>query len=174
MNKMLLVCVVATVGLGGCASMPSEETMNCVQPNRRVAVEVGGAKAAKPPKLKPGEKAKKLRPENVMSKALTQGNSSWDFGKAELKDGGKQELDKLVNLLNTGTKRDPRPTKVSSIIIAGHTDRYEAESGPANLSEMRAQAVMKYLTGKGMDPKLMFWECKGAKEPVPVTKFCAN
>jgi len=31
---------------------------------------------------------------------------------------------------------------------------------------------MDYLVSKGLDPKLMFWEGKGAKEPVPVTKFC--
>ena len=33
-------------------------------------------------------------------------------------------------------------------------------------------AVASYLASKGMDQKLMFWEGKGAKEPVPVTKFC--
>jgi len=169
---LMLTCIAATAGLGGCASMPSEEAMNCFQPNRRVVVEVGGTKEKKPPKLKPGEKAKKLRPDNVMSKGLAQGNASWDFGKAELKEGGQKELDKLVKLLEKGTKRDPRPTKVSSIIVAGHTDSYEAESGPANLSEMRAQAVVKYLSSKGLNSKSMFWEGKGAKQPMQVTKFC--
>ena len=52
------------------------------------------------------------------------------------------------------------------------TDRFEAENANANLSEERAKSVASYLASKGMDQKLMFWEGKGAKEPVPVTKFC--
>jgi outer membrane protein OmpA-like peptidoglycan-associated protein len=63
---------------------------------------------------------------------------------------------------------------VGAIILAGHVDRFEAQSANAALAEERAKSVMSYLISKGMDQKLMFWEGKGAKEPVPVTKFCED
>lgn len=34
--------------------------------------------------------------------------------------------------------------------------------------------MQAYLTQKGLDPKLMFWEGKDTREPMPVTKFCAD
>lgn len=174
MKKLILVSIVATAGLGGCASMPSDETMACIQPNRRVEVEVGGIKVKPPPKPKPGAKPGKPGRDLVLTKTLVQGNSAWDFGSADLKPGGKAELDKLVKTINEGAGRDKRPTNVSSIIITGHTDRFEAESGPANLGDMRAQAASNYLASKGLNAKLMFWESKGAKQPMPVTKFCES
>ena len=30
------------------------------------------------------------------------------------------------------------------------------------------------VVGKGIDQKLIFWEGKGPKQPIPVTKFCEN
>ena len=42
------------------------------------------------------------------------------------------------------------------------------------LSEARALTVKDYLTSKGVDQKLIFWEGKGFANPVPVTKFCDN
>ncbi len=159
--------------LSGCAGTPSKELSECLQPNRRVVVEVGGRTLKPAPKPKPGEQAKappakKAKPQylNLQLTALAQGNSAWDVDSAVLKDGGKQDLDKLVATI---TKRK---VMVGSIIIAGHTDRFEAENASPNLSEERAKAVANYLTSKGLDQKLIFWEGKGAKEPVPVTKFC--
>jgi hypothetical protein len=150
----------------GCAASP--ELVSCLQPNRRVAVEVTGIKV-KPP-AKPGAKPGR---DNVLLKAMAQGDGAWDEDGAVLKPGGKAELDKLVTLVNKGTKRDPRPVNVGSIIITGHTDRFEAEDAQS-LDEKRAQAVKTYLAEKGMDPKLMFWEGKDAREPMAVTKFCAD
>jgi outer membrane protein OmpA-like peptidoglycan-associated protein len=169
MKKLILGCAFTTILLGGCASMPSEDTMNCYQPNRRVEVEVSGVQYKSTAKPKPG---KRRRGKSVVLKSRAQGDSAWDFGQAELKDGGKKELDKMLKVIAKGTRRNKLPTTVGSIGIAGHTDRFEAESGPANLGDMRARAVAKYLASKGLDSKLMFWEDKGAKKPVPVTKFC--
>jgi OOP family OmpA-OmpF porin len=98
--------------------------------------------------------------------ALAQGNTAFDPGSAVLKEGGKKELDQLAATIAK------RKMNVGSVIIAGHTDRFEAESANANLSEERAKAVAAYLQSKGLDQKTMFWEGKGAKDPVPVTKFC--
>jgi OOP family OmpA-OmpF porin len=42
------------------------------------------------------------------------------------------------------------------------------------LSERRAITVKDYIVAKGVDQKLIFWEGKGPKQPIPVTKFCDN
>lgn len=175
MRKLVISGAVATAFLSGCASMPSPQLSECLQPNRRVVVEVGGTVLKPPPKPKPDAKPeakpevkKPAKPEfaPVSITAMAQGNTAFDPGSAVLKDGGKAELDQTV------AQVAKRKVNVGSIIIAGHTDRFEAESGPPNLSEERAKSVAAYLTSKGMDQKLIFWEGKGAKEPVPVTKFC--
>lgn len=167
MRSLHLGAAVMAALLTGCAASP--ELVSCLQPNRRVAVEVTGIKV-KPP-AKPGAKPGR---DNVLLKALAQGDSAFDYGNATLKDGGKAEFDKMINLINKGVKKDPRPTVVNSIIITGHSDRTEVEDGKVNLDEERARNVQAYLTQKGLNPKLMFWEGKDAREPVAVTKFCVD
>jgi outer membrane protein OmpA-like peptidoglycan-associated protein len=152
--------------LTGCAASP--ELVSCLQPNRRVAVEVSGSKV-KPP-AKPGAKPGR---DNVLLKTMAQGDGAWDQNSAVLKAGGQAELDKTVKMIQNGIKKDPRPVNVGSVIITGHADRLEAENN-ASLDEQRAKAVQAYLAKKGLDPKLMFWEGKDAREPMAVTKFCAD
>jgi OOP family OmpA-OmpF porin len=161
----LAAAVAAAVVVSGCATSP--ETLSCMQPNRRVVVEVGGIKMKPAPKpdAKPGR-------QNVMLKALAQGDSAFDYGSATLKDGGKAELDKLVKTIGSGAGKDTRPTNVGSIIITGYSDRFEVSGGKTNLDEERARAVKDYLVSRGLDAKLMFWEGKDDADPVPVTKFC--
>lgn len=169
MKLMPLGAASLAVLITGCAASP--ELTSCLQPNRRVVVEVGGIKVKPPPKNKPAAKPGR---ENVLLKTFVQGDQAWEYGGAALKDGGKAELDKLVKLVNEGTKRDTRPTKVGSVIVAGHIDRLESDAGMKNLDEDRAKAVKNYLVSKGVDSKLIFWEGKDDREPVPVTKFCAD
>lgn len=171
MRNTLMLGAFASAFLAGCAATPSKELSECLQPNRRVVAEVGGRVLKPKPKPKPGAEAKPAKPAkpqyaNVQLTTFVQGNSAWDVGSAVLKDGGKKELDQLVANVNK------RKVMIGAIIIAGHTDRFEAESAKPSLSEDRAKAVADYLVSKGLDQKLMFWEGKGAKEPVPVTKFC--
>jgi OOP family OmpA-OmpF porin len=170
MKMLPWAAALAAVVVSGCATSP--ETLTCLQPNRRVTVEVGGIKIKPPAKPKPGDKPGKPGRENVMLKALAQGDSAWEPGSATLKAGGKAELDKLVKTISDGAGRDKRPTNVGSIIITGHIDKLEAADGKTNLDEQRAQAVRDYLVSKGLDGKLMFWEGRDANDPVPVTKFC--
>ena len=167
MKMLPLAAALAAVAVSGCATSP--ETLSCMQPNRRVVVEVGGIKAKPPvkPGAKPGRQA-------VMLKALAQGDAAWDYGGATLKAGGKAELDKLAKTIRQGAGRDKRPTQVGSIIIVGHTDRTEASGGKSDLDVARAEAVRDYLVSIGLDRKQMFWEGKDASEPMPVTKFCEN
>lgn len=167
MKSMPLGAAAMAVLIAGCAASP--ELTSCLQPNRRVVVEVGGIKVKPPLKNKPNAKPGR---DNVLLKAFVQGDQSWDFGKAVLKDGGKAELDKLVKTVNQGAGRDKRPTKVGSVIVSGHIDRLEADAGLNGLDEERARTVKDYLVAKGIDSKLVFWEGKDDKDPVPVTKFC--
>ncbi len=169
MKPLALGAVAMAVLVTGCATNP--ELVSCLQPNRRVLVEVGGIKIKPPPKDKPAAKPGR---ENVLLKALVQGDQAWDSGAAVLKDGGKSDLDKLVKTIHEGAGRDKRPTQVGSVIVAGYTDRIEAGAGMQHLDEERARAVKDYLVAKGMDSKLIFWEGRDDKDPVPVTKFCAD
>ena len=163
------------------SSMSTAELSSCLQPNRRVVIDVNG-RVAKPPAKKPAAKPeaaaeaapapapapKPAKPEFAAFEQATyvQGDSAFDRGSSVLKDGGKAEIDALLALLQK------RGVQVGAIIISGHTDRLEAQSGNKALSEERAKAVKDYLASKGLDQKLMFWEGKEAREPVPVTKFC--
>jgi hypothetical protein len=174
MQKSLVLTAVCAAIVAGCAApgaprMSEVELIECLQPNRRVVVEVGGVAAKPPPKPKPGEAPPAKPPKPAFAPAqevgLAQGNHAWDPGSAALKEGGRQELDAMM------ARVKKRAIKVNSIIIAGHTDRIEDRTA-ANLSEQRAVAVRNYLVERGLDEKLMFWEGKGAREPVAVTKFC--
>jgi len=173
--------------LGACATtsdttMSQAELTECLQPNRRVVVEVVGRTLkppAKKPEAKPGEAApqpaaaaappaKPAKPEFVaFQEALhVQGNAAFDTSSATLKEGGMKEIDGFLALLKK------RAVDVSAVIITGHTDRLEASAGNKALSEQRARAVKDYLVSRGANEKVMFWEGKEAAAPVPVTKFC--
>ncbi len=167
-----LIGVVATGLLGACATSP--EQIECFQPNRRVVVEIAGMKPKPIPKPEAGKPAPKPKPGVVAAqlKAMPQGNSAFDFKSAVLKDGGKAELDTLVKSVASGVGKDTRPLAVGSVIISGHSDRLEADEGDNALSESRAKTVMEYLVSKGINPKLIFWEGVGSRQPIPVTKFC--
>ncbi|MBI4192126.1 MAG: OmpA family protein [Betaproteobacteria bacterium] len=177
MKAIALLGVAATGLLGGCAATP--EQIECFQPNRRVMVEMAGTKPKPVPAPKPGAPAPKpgakvAAPKPVASglNALLQGNSAFDFKSAAIKADGKAELDKLVNSVASGVGKDMRALTVGSVIISGHSDRLEAYEGDNSLSESRAKGVMEYLVSKGINPKLIFWEGVGSRQPVPVTKFC--
>ena len=114
------------------------------------------------PAAKPGKPS--LVP--LQEAAYVQGNTAFDVGSAALKDGGKAEIDQLAASLAK------RKIKVNSVIVSGHTDRLEVANASKSLSEDRAKAAKDYLVSKGIDEKVIFWEGKEAKEPVPVTKFC--
>lgn len=173
MKAVALFGIVTTGMLAACATTGTPEQISCYQPNRRVMVEIAGTKPKPAPAPKPGAPAPK--PESVPSTltALVQGDSAFDFKSAVLKEEGKKELDQLAKQVASGVGKDTRPLAVGSVIITGHSDRFEAGEKDNSLSEMRAKAVMEYLVSKGINPKLVFWEGKGSRDPVPVTKFCS-
>ena len=168
-----VLSIVGAALLASCATGPQlsgPELAQCLQPNRRVVVEVNGQvvkPAAKPPagsEAKP--EAKPAKPELIPfeEKAYVQGDSAFDSGSATLKAEGQKELDQLVALVKK------RAVRVGAVIVTGHTDRQEANG--QSLSEARAKTVVDYLVKNGIDGKLIFWEGKAEKDPVPVTKFC--
>ena len=127
------------------------------------------APAAKPeakPEAKPAAKpAPKPEPRNVELKIELQGI---EFKKTEMTADNKKELDEFMD-------KEVKPlTTIGAVIITGHTDRIGSDKFNKTLSEKRALAVKDYVVGKGIDQKLIFWEGKGAKQPIPVTKFCEN
>lgn len=152
----------------GCAVLPPPAQLTeCLQPNRRVDVEVSGTAARTLAKPQPAPAATaKPAVRAIRFQAQAQGDSAFDPGTAVLKAQGTSEFDRLTEEI---AKRN---VHVGSIIVIGHTDKLEAERFEASLSEDRAKAVVAYLASKGMDPALMFWEGKGASDPLPVTRFC--
>jgi len=96
-------------------------------------------------------------------------DSLFDFGKADVKPAGKQELDKLA--------ADLRGVDFDVIAVTGHTDRIGSHEYNMDLSTRRAEAVKAYLVESagipagriaargtdGSDPVTKPGECKGAK-----------
>jgi chemotaxis protein MotB len=89
----------------------------------------------------------------------------FDSGKADVKLGGQAALDKIARVLS---KVDDR-----RIDIEGHTDNLKitgelARTFPTNweLSAVRATNVVRYLEGKGVDPKRMAAVGKSEFRPV--------
>jgi outer membrane protein OmpA-like peptidoglycan-associated protein len=167
-------CAILVSLLGGCAITPSAELIACLEPNRRVVVEATGTAQPNVPAPKPGAKpspktavkpVEKPAEKPVQVNTVVDGGSAFELDSAVLRDGGKADLDQLLGVIAK------RGVRVGSVVLVGHADRYEAERNP-NLGEERAKSVASYLAGKGMDKAIMFWEGRGAKEPVPATQFC--
>lgn len=85
-------------------------------------------------------------------------NIFFDFDKTTLKSESFVELDKVVEFLNNNPSVE--------IEIAGHTDSKGSDEYNLNLSQGRAQAVVDYLIGQGIDSFRLI--AKGYGETVPV------
>ncbi|MEK6593064.1 MAG: OmpA family protein [Pseudomonadota bacterium] len=128
--------------------------------------------APKPAPAKPEAKPKPKKPVmlNIEQKIELQG---MPFAKAEMTADNKAELDKFFAGLQKATKARG-PVTLGAIVVTGHTDRIGTLKYNMALSERRAVVVKDYIVAKGIDQKLIFWEGKGPKQPIPVTKFCDN
>jgi OOP family OmpA-OmpF porin len=120
------------------------------------------AKPAPKPEAKP-KPAPKPQMMNVERKIELQG---MPFDKAEMTPDNVKELDEFM--------ADLKPVTLGALIVTGHTDRIGSLKYNQRLSERRAVVVKDYIVSKGVDPKLIFWEGKAFKQPIPVTKFCSN
>jgi OOP family OmpA-OmpF porin len=125
------------------------------------------------PKPKPEAKAKPKKPQmlNITEKIELQG---MPFDKAEMTPDNVKELEKFIAGLRKATKARA-PVQFGAVVVTGHTDRLGSLKYNMRLSERRAVVVKDYLVKNlNVDQKLIFWEGKGPKEPIPVTKFCDN
>ena len=89
---------------------------------------------------------------------ITLRNVFFNTGKWKVKADSYSELERLVSLL------DDVPTL--KIEISGHTDNVGSESFNELLSQRRADAVVNYLVGKGVDKKRLSAKGYGQSKPV--------
>ena len=85
-------------------------------------------------------------------------NIFFDVKQFELKPSSTLELDKLVALM----KENP----TLRILISGHTDNVGKAAENSKLSNNRAQAVVKYVSSKGIEIKRLVFRGYGAQKPV--------
>jgi OmpA-OmpF porin, OOP family len=127
--------------------------------------------AAKPAEKPPAAKPKKPDPLNITEKIELQ---NIPFDKAELTDDNKKELGSFLGDLRKANKERTEVT-FGAVVVTGHTDRLGSIPYNMKLSEQRAVVAKDHLVNaERVDPKLIFWEGKGPKQPIPVTKFCDN
>ncbi|HET6243416.1 MAG: PD40 domain-containing protein [Bacteroidetes bacterium] len=85
-------------------------------------------------------------------------NIFFDFGKSTLRSTSKVELQKLYTLL----EKNPSLT----VEISGHTDHIGSKEMNVKLSQERAQAVVTYITEKGMGGSRLLAKGFGSAQPL--------
>ena len=99
-----------------------------------------------------------VAPRPVIEKVTLSSDVLFEFGKATLRDGGKQKLAELAGRIGAAN--------VEEIVAVGHADRIASENYNQKLSEERANAVKVYLVDRGLSPQLVKAEGKGESQPV--------
>jgi OOP family OmpA-OmpF porin len=107
-----------------------------------------------------GDKAPAKAP--TVEKISLKADAHFDFDKSDLKAGDKKELDAAAAKI--------KPMKIESITVTGHTDNVGTDAYTQNLSERRAEAVKKYLVGKGVNAGQIQTHGKGESQPVADNK----
>lgn len=80
------------------------------------------------------------------------------FDSANLKDGGRSDLDNLASQL--------QGVALEVIIAVGHTDSVGPEAYNQRLSVRRAESVKAHLVGQGIEANRIYTEGKGESQPV--------
>jgi OOP family OmpA-OmpF porin len=84
----------------------------------------------------------------------------FDFDKSVLKPEGRDMLNGLIGKIN-------HDFNDGAIVIAvGHTDWVGTDEYNQKLGLRRAAAVKAFLVSKGMDPKMVYIDSKGEKQPI--------
>ena len=156
-------------GSGQCVRSGSWTAANAADPCERVAraeLPPPPVVVAPPPepKLEPAPAPIAIAPvvveppRPVIQKLTLSTDVLFDFGKAELKDSGKQRLDQLAGEI--------KGADVDEIVAVGHADRIASEDYNQKLSEARAQAVKDYLAQQGAKSNVITAQGKGESQPV--------
>ena len=153
------------VGCGDAVAPPATEPKQAASPPPPKPKQ---AASPPPPKPKP---AAKPEPLNITEKIELQ---NIPFDKAELTADNKKELGEFLGDLRKANKQRTVVT-FGAVVVTGHTDRIGTLPYNMKLSERRAVVAKDHMVNaENVDPKLIFWEGKGPKQPIPVTKFCDN
>jgi outer membrane protein OmpA-like peptidoglycan-associated protein len=97
---------------------------------------------------------------------LTLGDTLFATGKADLKSGASANLDRLSDFLAE------YPDRTAS--IEGFTDSMGSEDSNQMLSERRADAVKRYLVGRGVQPARLTSSGRGENAPVADNESAAG
>ena len=164
--------IVRAIGAGVCVRTSDWTPARAVAECDPDLVKKPAPKVAPKPKEKAKPPAKKAKPKllNIEEKIELQG---MPFAKAEMTADNKAELAKFLGALRKATKARG-PVTIGAVVVTGHTDRIGGLNYNMKLSERRAVVVKDALVASGVDQKLIFWEGKAFKQPIPVTKFCDN
>ncbi|HRE12153.1 MAG TPA: OmpA family protein, partial [Ignavibacteria bacterium] len=95
---------------------------------------------------------------SLQNAAIVLNNIYFDFDRSDLQQGSFVELDRVVKFLNDNPG--------VNIEISAHTDSKGSEDYNLTLSQKRAESVVAYLAGAGIDPARLV--AKGYGESVPV------
>ncbi len=101
-------------------------------------------------------------PAPVSEKVTFAADAFFDTGKAVLKPEAQAKLADLVD--------KTKGVNLEVIIAVGHTDTVGSAALNQKLSIARAEAVKKYLTGKGVETNRVYTEGKGFSQPVADNK----
>ncbi len=152
----------ATGAFGQCVRSgfwtPADAAEPCDSTARASATPIAVAKQEPVPQAQPAPVVAAVPPRPVIEKVSLSSDVLFEFGKATLRDEGKQKLDELAGRLTDAN--------VEEIVAVGHADRIASEQFNQQLSEQRAQAVKAYLVDKGMASQLVKTEGKGESQPV--------
>lgn len=94
----------------------------------------------------------------TINQTLIMRNVLFELDSYKLKPESSIELDRVVAML----KQNP----TLKVEIGGHTDNQGDESYNQILSEKRAEAVVRYLTRKGIEASRLSWKGYGEKVPI--------
>lgn len=123
------------------------------------------APAAPPPKQEaPRPPVKKAPAKPLPQKINFSADALFEFDKSDLKPQGMAMLDDLARVL--------QGAKYEVILAIGHTDRIGTLQYNQKLSVRRAEAVKKYLVGKGIEPNRIYADGKGKTQPLTKPGDC--
>ena len=152
----------ATGAFGQCVRTgywtPADAADPCDPTARAAATPIAVAQPEPVPQAQPAPVVAAVPPRPVIEKVSLSSDVLFEFGKATLRDEGKQKLDEMAGRLTDAN--------VEEIVAVGHADRIASEQFNQQLSEQRAQAVKTYLVDKGMASQLVKTEGKGESQPV--------
>jgi len=96
--------------------------------------------------------------QSMQNTAIVLNNIYFDFDRSDLQQGSFVELDRVVKFLN-----DNPSVKIE---ISAHTDSKGSDDYNLSLSQKRAESVVAFLAGAGIDPARLI--AKGYGESVPI------